>query len=241
MRRALGFLTVVGGASSPSGSTLAWFPLAGALIGLGLGGLWWGAARWWPAVVAAAVVVAADAAVTGLLHLDGLADSADGLLAPMDHERRLRAMSDPAVGAFGVVAVVVVLLMRVAALGSLAASPLLLAGVWCGSRTAMAVVARTLPYARDTGLVRAFLDPGGPPVAVVAGLGLVGAIGLTTVGGGLLAHRWLAPVSIVVLAAVVAAVAGLALRRLGGFTGDVLGAAGVLGETAALVVLAVRR
>ncbi len=78
MRRALAFLTVFGGAAGPEPATLAWFPLAGAVIGLVLGAVWWEADRIWTPTVAAAVVVAADLVVTGLLHVDGLADTADG-------------------------------------------------------------------------------------------------------------------------------------------------------------------
>ncbi len=245
MRRALGFLTVFGGASTPSGTTLVWFPLAGAFIGAVLGALWWGAAHWWSAGLAAAVVVAADAAVTGLLHLDGLADTADGLLAPMDRSHRLAVMADPHVGAFGVVTVVVVLVLRVLALGSVTAAPLVLAGVWCASRTAMAVIAWTQPYARPGGLAQALLDPadgsGRSRAVLVGGTGAAAAVALAVVGGGELAHRGLGAVAVLVGAVAAAAVAGLARRRLGGFTGDVLGAAGVVGETAALLVLAVHR
>ena len=112
MRRALAFLTPLGGPVAPSPSALAWFPVVGALLGLGLGGVWWLADRLWAAPVAAAVVVAADLALTGMLHFDGLVDSADGLLPPLVAERRLEVMADPAAGAFGVGVAVVVLLLR---------------------------------------------------------------------------------------------------------------------------------
>ena len=105
MRRALAFLTPLFGASEPRPKTLTWFPFAGAALGLVLGALWWGAERVWPAAVAAAIVVAADLALTGLLHVDGLADSADGLLPHLDRARRLEVMATPDVGAFGVATV----------------------------------------------------------------------------------------------------------------------------------------
>jgi adenosylcobinamide-GDP ribazoletransferase len=237
MRRALGFLTVLGGASTPTGTTLTWFPLAGALVGLVLGTIWWLAARAWPAGVAATIVVVADLAITGLLHVDGLADSADGLIAPMSRERRLAVMADPATGAFGVAAEAAVLLMRVVSLSALAASPLLLAAIWCASRTGMAVVARTLPYARDEGLASDFL---GGPALPVALIGTALSVLLAFVGGGRLPHRWVGLVGVVAVATGVALVAGLAKRRLGGFTGDVLGAAGVVGETLGLLAMAAR-
>ena len=119
MRAALGFLTVVGGAAPPDDRAPAWFGVVGALVGLAVGGAWWVAGELWPPLLAAVIAVAVDAALTGLLHLDGLADSADGLLPPVDRARRLAIMAAPDVGAFGVAALVVVLVARVAALAAL--------------------------------------------------------------------------------------------------------------------------
>ncbi len=232
MRRALAFLTPLFGASEPRPRTLAWFPFAGAALGLVLGAVWWGAERVWPAAVAAAIVVAADLALTGLLHVDGLADSADGLLPHLDRARRLEVMAAPDVGAFGVAAVVAVLLLRWAALATTAPSPLLLGGLWCASRTAMAVAARKVPYARPGGLASAFL--GGRTLSTAL-IGAVLATGLAFAGPGV--------AGIAAVAGVVAGAAGvvaLARRRIGGFTGDVLGASGMVGETTGLLVAAAR-
>lgn len=232
MRRALAFLTPLFGASEPRPETLTWFPFAGAALGLVLGAVWWGAERIWPAAVAAAIVVAADLALTGLLHVDGLADSADGLLPHLDRARRLEVMAAPDVGAFGVAAVVAVLLLRWAALATTAPSPLLLGGLWCASRTAMAVAARTAPYARPGGLASAFLGGRTLPTALI---GAVLATGLAFAGPGV--------AGIAAVAGVVAGAAGvvaLARRRIGGFTGDVLGASGMVGETTGLLVAAAR-
>src|SRR4051812_17036191 len=99
MRAAISFLTPLGGARSPSPSAWRWFPLVGAGLGGLLGAGWWAADRLWPRPVAAALVVAADLALTGLLHIDGLVDSADGLLPHLDRDRRLAVMSEPDVGA----------------------------------------------------------------------------------------------------------------------------------------------
>jgi adenosylcobinamide-GDP ribazoletransferase len=235
VRRALSFLTPLGGASRPSGSALLWFPFLGAALGLALGGIWWAATRAWSAPVAAAVVVAADLGLTGLLHLDGLADSADGLLPHLSRERRLAVMAEPAVGAFGVGVVGVVLLLRFAALTGLRPSWLLLGGLWCASRTWMAVAARALPYARSQGgLASAFLEGPGRP-AVVGAIGLAGSCAL------LLA--WHPVAGAVSLASATLAAGGvllLAWRRVGGFTGDVLGASGLVGETVGLLVAAAR-
>jgi len=235
VRQALAFLTPLGGARTPNGRTLAWFPVVGALIGVVLGGIWWGAGQLWTPLVSAALVVFADLALTGLLHIDGLADSADGLIAPMSRGRRLDVMADPATGAFGASAVAIVLLLRVTALSAITPAPLLLAGLWCASRTIMAVIARTLPYARSSGLASAFL--GGRPLPLALA-GTVLASGLAIVGGGLLPSRAVGVLAVGACLAAGGLVATLAHRRLGGFTGDVLGAAGVLGETVGLLVLA---
>jgi adenosylcobinamide-GDP ribazoletransferase len=236
MRRALSFLTPFGGAAEPAPSALAWFPAVGALIGLGVGAVWWAARQAWPSPAAAAIALIADAALTGMLHLDGLADAADGLLPPLPRARRLEVMADPRLGAFGAAGLATVLLARFGALASMMPSALAMAGLWSGSRTAMAVTARAVPYARPGGLASAFRGP-----AILASpvfLGLAGgllAAGLAFAGRG--AHG---------LAAVGAEAAGagavvlLAWRRLGGFTGDVLGAAAVVGETAGLLTLAGR-
>jgi len=221
-RQALSFLTPVGGAATPSPQALPWFPVVGAGIGAALGGIWWVAGELWPPAVAAAVVVAADLALTGLLHLDGLADSADGLLPHLSRERRLEVMAAPDVGAFGVGVAGAALLLRWSCLAVLRPDPALLAGLWCGSRMLMATVATTVPYAREEGLATAFL--GGPwtwPIAIVGAVitGVLARVAAVGVLAGLL-------------------VVALARRRIGGFTGDVLGAAGVVGETAGLLVAA---
>jgi adenosylcobinamide-GDP ribazoletransferase len=238
MRRAVSFLTPFGGPADPAPSALAWFPAVGALIGLAVGGIWWAAWRGWAPPAAAAMAVIADAALTGMLHLDGLADAADGLLPPLSRARRLEVMADPRLGAFGAAGLAIVLLARFGAFASMVPSPLAVAGLWSGSRTAMAVTARLVPYARPAGLASAFLPgaaarPAGPAVLGLAG-GLL-ALALAFAGRG-----GLGLAAVGAEAAAAAAVVFLAWRRLGGFTGDVLGAAAVAGETAGLLALAWR-
>jgi adenosylcobinamide-GDP ribazoletransferase len=233
VRRALAFLTPlpVGATEPPDGRTLAWFPVVGALIGAALGGVWWGAERVWPAAVAAAIVVAADLALTGMLHLDGLMDSADGLLPHLDRGRRLEVMAQPDVGSFAVATAVAVIALRFAALASMQPSVLLLAGVWCASRTTMAVIAGALPYVRERGLATGVLGGAWRPIGLY---GLIVSVSLGAFAG----RPREAAVATVFVGAF--AVAALARRRIGGFTGDVLGAAGVIGETVALLVAAAK-
>jgi adenosylcobinamide-GDP ribazoletransferase len=198
-----------------------------------VGGVWWGAHELWPPLLAAVLAVVADAAVTGMLHLDGLADSADGLLPPLDRPRRLAVMADPHAGVFGLVVVVLVLALRVGALGALAPDVWLVVGLWAGSRAVMGVALTVMPYARpEGGLASAFAgSPLAPPL-----LGTLAALVLVGWAGGL-------PEGLAAAAGLVggaAAVLELAHRRIGGFTGDVLGAAGVIGETCGLLLAAAR-
>ncbi len=229
MLSAVAFLTVAGGARAPGPTTLRWFPVVGALLGGALAGVWLAAEAVWPAPVAAAVVVAADLALTGMLHVDGLADGADGLLPHLPAERRLEVMRAPDVGAFALAVVPTALLLRWVALATGAVEPLALVAVWATSRTAIAVVPAVVPYARDAGLASSFLTGARRSTAlwlVPAGL-LLGAVHGVA---GAAAH------TAALLA--VAGVVDLARRRIGGFTGDVLGAAVVTAETAALLALA---
>jgi adenosylcobinamide-GDP ribazoletransferase len=185
-------------------------------------------------VVAAALVIVADLALTGMLHVDGLADSADGLLPHLPGKaRRLEVMATPDVGAFGVTVVVAVLLLRFAALASQPVSVLLLAGLWCGSRTVMAVGGWALPYARgEHGLASAFGEGAWRPVGLY---GLIAAVSLGALADG---RRTEIAVAASILAGVLVLL--LAKRRLGGYTGDVLGAAGIIGETVGLLVAAAK-
>ena len=234
MRAALAFLTPFPGARVPTPKALRWFPVVGVVLGFVVGGLWWATAKAWPLPVAALLVVAADLGLTGMLHLDGLADSADGLLPHLGPERRLEVMREPTVGAFGIGAVVVVLLARFAVFATLRPAPLLVAALWCVSRTSMAAVVERVPYARaQGGLPSAFL---GSPLPVLA-------VALVVAGAAALAAGWAVPAGPVAVAASVVAfgaVVAFARRRIGGFTGDVLGAAGMVGETVGLVVAAAR-
>ncbi|MDA8290835.1 MAG: adenosylcobinamide-GDP ribazoletransferase [Actinomycetota bacterium] len=237
MLAALGFLTPFGPARSPGPAALRWFPLVGAVAGAVVGLIWWAASEAWHGpLVPAALAVAADLLMTGMLHVDGLADSADGLLPHLSRERRLEVMSAPDVGAFGLAATVAVLLLRFAAFGSLRPDVALVVGVWCVSRSLMVVAMLLLPYARPTGgLATAFLGGGVAAPALAASIGVAAGTSFAVWAGG-------APAAAGVGAAVlaVAALLWVARRRLGGFTGDVLGAAVVVSETAALVVSGVR-
>jgi len=221
MRAALAFLTPIGGARVPTPAALPWFPPVGALVGAGVAGAWWVGTELWNPAVGAALAIVVDLALTGMLHVDGLADSADGLLPHLPPERRLEVMSAPDVGAFGVAATAAVLLLRFAVLATMEVEVWLVVGLWASTRAAAAMAVLSMPYARSDGLVTAFR--GRSPIAVVAAVLAYAA--LTT------ADVW----AVIGLAIGFLAVVLLAVRRVGGYTGDVLGAGIVLGETLGLL------
>ena len=225
------FLTILGRSRAPDARTLSCFPLVGALVGAAVAGAHWGAHELWPPMVAGAVVVAVDLLLTGALHFDGLVDTADGVLPHMERPRRLAVMAQPDVGAFATAVAVTVLLARWAVLADPGLKPAALVAIWMLSRTVVAIIPAVVPYARPDGLAAPFLDG----ASFWIGLWLIPAAAI------LIAVR--GAVGAAAVAAVALAVAGLvalAWRRLGGFTGDVLGAIIVISETAALLTIAVQ-
>jgi adenosylcobinamide-GDP ribazoletransferase len=184
-----------------------------------------------PALPAAALAVAAGAAISGAVHLDGLADSADGLFGGRTPERRLEIMRDAGVGAFGVVAVVVVLILKWSAIASLGFgsgwAAILLAPAF--ARLASAWVMATSRYARPEGL-------GSPYHSGLSAPLLISTL-LACIVGVVLLGPW-ALIAVVVAIAVGELTARLAAARLGGgVTGDVYGACVELAEAAGLLCL----
>lgn len=208
-------------------ASLRWFPAVGALVGALAALVWWLAAMAFPPVVAALLAVAAGVLATGALHEDGLADTADGL-GGATRARALEIMRDSRIGTFGVLALGLVLAARVAALAALppAAIPLLLVAGHAASRAVMVLTLATGRPARADGLAS----------AVGAGPGAGGlAVALATGAAALIALGWVLPWSAVDggLAGLLLAPLALRLRverRLGGYTGDTLGAVQQVGE-----------
>jgi adenosylcobinamide-GDP ribazoletransferase len=182
-------------------------------------------------VIAGVGPIAALAVLTGVLHLDGLADAADGLFGGGDVARRLEVMRDSRVGSFGLVAVVLVLLGDVAALAAMSPARAIVGLVIAGavSRWALLLVIAALPYIRESGL------------GVAAGgrhrlFDVVLGSAITVI---VCVLDWRRAVVAVVVALLIAAVVALiARRRIGGATGDVYGAAAELSQLGALVVFA---
>jgi adenosylcobinamide-GDP ribazoletransferase len=204
----------------------ALFPFVGLGIGAFVGALADALAAPLTAPLAAVLAVAAGAALTGALHLDGLADAADALGAP-SRERALEIMRDHRIGAYGALALVFDVSVRIAAVAGLASRGDALrfcACAACVARVAPVVLGVALPYARTAGKA-GFVAAAGP-------LGTALAVA-TAAAASILLHAW--PLALVPVAAV-ALLAPVLLRWLGGVTGDVLGASAELTEVAALVL-----
>lgn len=212
---------------------MALAPAVGALLGVVLGGVALGLrALHAPPLVLGGVVVAVGALLTRGLHLDGLADTCDGLLGGHDRARRLEIMRDPRVGTFGVAAVALVLLLKWSAVMALTASTRV-AGLALApmlGRCAMVVVAAAVPYARPQGLGAGYHEAArGVPLfaSLVAGP----VVALLACGP--------AGLALAVVAVLVAmAMAWWARAALGGATGDVYGATCELVETVVLLGVA---
>jgi adenosylcobinamide-GDP ribazoletransferase len=204
----------------------ALFPLVGAGVGAAVGGLTDALAGSLTPALGAALGVAAGTALTGALHLDALADTADALGATT-RDRALEIMRDHAVGAYGAVALVLDLGVKVAALAALGSGRDALRYAVCA-----AAAARVVPVALSAALPYARVGEGTGRVLGGAGRGR-SAVALLVAAAFCV---WLHALPLLGVAAGLAVLAGLAARRwLGGVTGDVLGAAAELAETAALV------
>jgi adenosylcobinamide-GDP ribazoletransferase len=231
-------------AASSARGVLPWAPLVGLVLGALATALGWLGARYASPFVGAVLTVVVLAALTRGLHLDGLADTADGLGPLRGRERALQVMRAGDVGPFGVVTLVLTLLLQVACSAQL----LTVDGGWLAFPAA--TTAARVAMAR-TGLA-------GTPIAAGSTLGAAVA--------GTVSRRWLTGSAVVVLAAVVAVdlgsgygagrawalvgavvlgwLAAEALRRraqtrLGGVNGDVMGAMGEVTATVTLLVAAV--
>lgn len=227
---ALSFLTVVPvpprllkGAAFDLGRAAGWFPLAGGAVGALAGGVAAGLRVPLGAAPSAVLAVVSGVLLTGGLHQDGLADSADALGARGGSLRRLDAMRDSAVGAFGVLALVLWALLLVSVLSALPAARVLRTLVAAGAAGRLAIIVHRLaaPPARRDGLGAALAPR---RAATALGTLLTAGICLLSVGPAR---------SALVLALCLASgvlTGRLARRGAGGSTGDTLGAAAALTE-----------
>lgn len=234
------FLTVLplpgsfGAAGDDLRGALPWFPLVGLVLGGVASAAAWLSWQFLPVPVAAVMLTALLLFFSGAMHLDGLADTADGFFSARGREEMLVIMRDSRIGVMGVAAVVLLLLLKVACLGSLtpggAARVCLLMPI--AGRCALVLMTCLLPYVRSEGGLATSLYAGRSPW--IASLALAALV--------LAGHAFLGPDGIIAAAAAILAVllfAAYCWRRIGGATGDTLGAACELAEASVAFSLAV--
>ena len=211
------------------------FPLVGAAIGGAVGLLYLGMRiMGLPDLAAAALALGASAILTGALHEDGLADVADGFGGGRDPAAKLEIMRDSRLGTYGALILLVSFVTKLSALAALPDGIVVqsLIAARALARGVLPVMAMSLPYARKDGLAA---NAGRPDLATAA---TAGALALII---ALLALPWIEALCAALVASASAiAMALLAQRQIGGQTGDVLGGAEQLSETAILVLLAAR-
>ncbi|MFD2738448.1 adenosylcobinamide-GDP ribazoletransferase [Sulfitobacter aestuarii] len=206
------------------------FPLAGALLGslAALGGAL-ALALGLPAPISAGIVLALLMLLSGAMHEDGLADCFDGFWGGHSPARRLEIMKDSQIGSYGVLALILVTGLRWLALTSLIAHslwPVILAAAL--SRSLLPLLMASMKQARDAGLARSV----GQPSLNAAFTALAIGAALTFLLSGA-ATFLILPLAL----AVTLALRHLALRKIGGQTGDVLGAAQQMSEVTILLCL----
>lgn len=205
-----------------------WFPAVGAGIGAVIGLILAWTSDYFPPLGAATLAVAAGMLLTGALHEDGLADTFDGLTGRRSRDEALRILSDPRLGTYGAAALFATLLLRVVLLSELVGrQPVLtLVAVHALSRgLAVGALMGVSPVAGSTlgAAYAAELRPSQPLIALVLGTAVPVVIWAS----------FALPVIVVSTVGVVVVV-GWARRRIGGVTGDVLGACQQVAELAAL-------
>ncbi len=238
LRLALSFLTLLpvgpGRAVAPESvaESFAYFPLGGFIIGAALAAEDWMLGFAFGPALKSVLVVMTLAAITGAVHLDGLADTFDALGAGRDRERALDILRDSAIGSFGAIAMFFVLALKIAALTALGA-PARWGALYFAAgfaRWAMVAVSWKLDYLRKQGAGSAMLAAGGSRnFAFASAITIVAAAlvpSLRMVGAG--------------AAAMIAAFAmrWFYRRWLGGVTGDLIGATGEIVEVAVLLAMA---
>lgn len=235
---ALTFLTVFpwpwSGEASPKdlGRSLFWYPWVGALLGL----IYWGAGallvRFILPPAAAALLLVLTVFMTRGLHLDGLADTADGLEGGRTPEARLAIMKDSRLGAFGAVSLVLVLLLKYSIFlvffdRGLARDLVLFPII---SRWGIVALASLAPYARPGGGLGQAMTEGATPRLLTGAT--ISALVLSILAAG-----FAGPISLTLAALVVWGLSRYFRRRLGGVTGDVYGAVNEVLETLVLGVV----
>ena len=216
------------------GSAAPWFPIVGIVVGAIVGGVAWGVSNLTTPIVGAAVGVLVGVAVTGAFHEDGLADIADAFVGGWTTEQRLKILKDPLHGSYGVVAICGSIVLRICALSAIPPRDMFTAAIaaHCLARAGALGLMLTTALARHEGLGSDYVSSLRTSraatslsvslliVIVLTGVWSVAVVGATIVGAATI-RCW-------------------SKKKIGGITGDVLGAAEQLSEALILVALCAR-
>ncbi|MBI5653664.1 MAG: adenosylcobinamide-GDP ribazoletransferase [Chloroflexi bacterium] len=213
------------------GRSLTFFPVIGLIVGAILVALDFALSRVFPALVVNALVIGASIVLTGALHLDGWMDFCDAMFGHKTLDARLRIMREPQVGAFGVAGAIILLLIKFAALASLAGGvrsiALLLAPLI--ARWAIAYALFIYPYARAVGKGSAFKEHARKSdlwIGTILAL-VIAMVIAQVIGAAMLMLAWL----------IVLGIARFSIQRIEGLTGDVYGAMNEIIETTIWILL----
>jgi adenosylcobinamide-GDP ribazoletransferase len=212
------------------GRSMRWFPAVGILIGAVVGMADLALASFITPEIRSIAAVALLAAVTGALHLDGLVDACDGLLAFTSPDRRLEIMADSRVGSFGLVGAALILLLKYTAILSIPTDGRLAAfiAMGCLSRWAMVYATVRYPAGRASGLGHAYKTAAGPTELLIATALAIGGAAVAGIAG---------LEAMLIAWATTVALAHYALSKIPGLTGDVYGAMSELVEVAVAITL----
>jgi adenosylcobinamide-GDP ribazoletransferase len=236
LRRAITFLTRLPvpartERSADLATALPWFGVVGALVGAAVGGMYALVRLALPPFPAAVIAIAASALITGGFHEDGLGDVADAFGGGHDRESVARILRDSRQGTFGVLAICAAFLARVALVGSIPDAQAWLALGAAGALSrGFAVAAMWLAPAAEGSTLGASAGAAARPIQFASGVTIATLIAAAALG-------WWTLVAIVLGVVVSVALVVLAIRKLGGVNGDVLGAIQQLTEIATLAVV----
>ena len=221
------------------GRSIGYFPVVGIIIGLILAGLNWLLGLLLPSIVVNALLIVSLVVLSGALHLDGFVDTCDGIAGHKTVEERWRVMHDSRAGAFGIVGVFLLLLVKYVSLSSVPENLLMVTLVLMPvvSRWAMVYTVFAYPYARPAGLGRIFKQGAswqGFTIATVITLAV--AIGLTRLAN--ITYFYLAGLAIMLaIWVIVVGMAAYLKRKFSGLTGDTYGAINEVTEVCVLILV----
>ncbi len=242
---ALGFLTIIPlpwrreVSLEEVGRSIGYFPVIGLIIGLILAGLNWLLGPLLPSAVVNGLLIVSMVVISGALHLDGFVDTCDGIAGHKTVEERWRVMHDSRAGAFGIVGVFLLLLVKYVSLSSVPEPLLMVTLVLMPvvSRWAMVYTVFAYPYARPAGLGRIFKQGASwQRFTTATVITLAVAIGLARLAN--IAYFYLAGLAIMLaIWVIVVAMATYLKRKFAGLTGDTYGAINEVAEVCVLILI----